>query len=85
MRISWEGKNAGAWSIGILEASNLLGLTKAEYDGLSEEERKTKKEAARRKYWRRSGSGHRFIRELPEAVEKLNKAAKGDTAMNSYL
>lgn len=27
-----EGKNAGAWSIGILTGSNLLGLTQAEYE-----------------------------------------------------
>ena len=81
-----EGKNAGAWSIGILEASNLLGLTKAEYDGLSEEERKTKKEAARRKYLE-AGADLVIdsIRELPEAVEKLNKAAKGEYGNEQLL
>ena len=30
-----EGKNAGAWSIGILTGSNLLGLTQAEYEAMA--------------------------------------------------
>ena len=81
-----EGKNAGAWSIGILEASNLLGLTKAEYDGLSEEELSAKKEAARRKYLDAGADlVINSIRELPEAVEKLNQAAKGECGNEQLL
>ena len=68
------------------EIADLLGLTKAEYDGLSEEERKTKKEAARRKYLE-AGADLVIdsIRELPEAVEKLNKAAKGEYGNEQLL
>lgn len=81
-----EGKNAGAWSIGILEASNLLGLTKAEYDGLSEEELSAKKEAARRKYLDAGADlVINSIRELPEAVEKLNQALKGEYGNEQLL
>ena len=32
-----EGKNAGAFAIGILTGSNLLGLTKEEYDAMPAE------------------------------------------------
>ena len=70
-----EGKNAGAWSIGILEASNLLGLTKEEYDGMDEAQREEKKAEARQKYLE-AGADLVIdsIRELPDAVESLNKA-----------
>ena len=70
-----EGKNAGAWSIGILEASNLLGLTKEEYDGMDEALREEKKTEARRKYLE-AGADLVIdsIRELPDAVERLNRA-----------
>lgn len=40
-----EGKNAGMVSVGIIEGSSVLGLTQAEYEGLSKEE----KEAANKK------------------------------------
>lgn len=45
-----EGKNAGAWSIGILTGSNLLGLTQEEYDGMDAEELAERKEETRQKY-----------------------------------
>lgn len=32
-----EGKNAGAWSVGILTGSNLLGLSQEEYEALEPE------------------------------------------------
>lgn len=40
-----EGKNAGMVSVGIIEGSSVLGLTQAEYEGLSKKE----KEAANKK------------------------------------
>ncbi|MDO5352631.1 MAG: phosphonoacetaldehyde hydrolase [Succinatimonas sp.] len=46
-----EGKNAGAYSVGILQGSNLLGLSKEEYDHLDETTLKQKKEEARQKYF----------------------------------
>ena len=54
--------------------------------GLSEEELSAKKEAARRKYLE-AGADLVIdsIRELPEAVEKLNKAAKGEYGNEQLL
>lgn len=36
-----EGKNAGVYSIGVLEGSSEMGLTQAEYEALTDQERET--------------------------------------------
>ncbi len=68
-----EGKNAGAWSIGILTGSNLLGLTQEEYDSMSPDQLAQKKAETTRKY-REAGADMVIdsIRELPEAIAALN-------------
>ena len=43
----YEGKNAGAWSVGILTGSNLLGLREEEYDHMTEEELAERKKETR--------------------------------------
>lgn len=45
-----EGKNAGAFTVGVIEGSSEMALTEAEYDALSEAEKKEKKELVRKKY-----------------------------------
>ena len=35
-----EGKNAGAWSVGIIKGSNVVGLNEAEYNALDEQAKK---------------------------------------------
>jgi len=57
-----EGKNAGAWSIGILTGSNLLGLTQAEYEAMAPDELEQRKQAAAERYLEAGadGSGHRL-------------------------
>jgi len=69
-----EGKNAGAWSIGILTGSNLLGLTQAEYEAMAPDELEQRKQAAAERYLEAGadlviGS----IRELPDAVAEINR------------
>ena len=69
-----EGKNAGAWSVGILEGSNLLGLTREEYEAMDPEElRKCKYDAA--ECYRKAGADIVIdtILDLPEAVAELNR------------
>ena len=70
----YECKNAGAWSIGILVGSNLLGLNKEEYDCMSKEERKVLKDIATKKYIE-AGADMVIdcITELPEVIEKINR------------
>lgn len=72
-----EGKNAGAWSIGILTGSNLLGLTKTEYEAMSEVELTVKKEVAKKIYLE-AGADMVIdnITELPAAIEELNRRMK---------
>lgn len=69
-----EGKNAGAWSIGILTGSNMLGLTQKEYEALSVEELAARKhEAARRYHEAGADMVIDSIVELPAAIEELNR------------
>lgn len=69
-----EGKNAGAWSIGVLVGSNLLGLTKDEYDVMPESELNVLKDITAKKYME-AGADMVIdnIAELPVAIEKINK------------
>ena len=62
-----EGKNAGVVSAGVIVGSSEMGLTKAEYEALSEEERKGKCEAVAEKF-RQAGADYVFM-DLKEAVE----------------
>lgn len=69
-----EGKNAGAWSIGLLEGSNLLGLREEEYKNLSETELEELKKKTAAKYVN-AGADMVIdsIKELPAAIEKINQ------------
>lgn len=69
-----EGKNAGAWSIGILTGSNLLGLTKEEYDVMDAETLAECKRAAAETY-RQAGADIVIdsILDLPTAIKEINR------------
>lgn len=45
-----EGKNAGVFTVGVIEGSSEMALTEAEYNALSEAEKEEKKELVRKKY-----------------------------------
>lgn len=69
-----EGKNAGAWSVGILAGSNLLGLSQEEYQGMAPEELKKRKHEAAELY-RSAGADiviHSIL-DLPAAIDALNQ------------
>lgn len=70
----YEGKNAGAWSIGILKGSNLLGLTEEEYNSMEGEELAERTKEARAKYFA-AGADKVIdsIRDLPEAIKEIEK------------
>lgn len=74
-----EGKNAGAWSIGLLTGSNLMGLTKEEADTMDPKELAKRKEETRRKYME-AGADLVLdnISQLPDAVELLNRKMRGE-------
>ena len=45
-----EGKNAGLYTVGIIEGSSVVGLSQREFEALSSEERAQLCEQARKKY-----------------------------------
>lgn len=69
-----EGKNAGAWSVGILTGSNLLGLTQAEYQAADPGELDARKRQAADRY-REAGADLVIdsILELPAAIDELDR------------
>ena len=69
-----EGRNAGAWSVGILTGSNLLGLSQEEYEAMDSAELEKRKEKATERY-REAGADLVIdsIWELPAAIEELNR------------
>ena len=69
-----EGKNAGAWSVGILTGSNLLGLTQAEYQAADPGELEARKRQAADRY-REAGADLVIdsILELPAAIDELDR------------
>ncbi len=69
-----EGVNAGAWSIGIITGSNLLGLTEDEYDAMPAQELAARKKAVEEKYYA-AGADLVIdsIAQLPEAIREINR------------
>jgi len=74
-----EGNNAGTWSVGLLEGSNLLGLTKEEYDAMDKDELKQLKDQTAVKYY---NTGADFvidnIKELPSLIDHINRSYEED-------
>lgn len=71
-----EGKNAGIISVGVIEGSSIMGLSKAEFDALSEEEKKSESQRVRRVY---NEAGADFVidnlSELVSLVKSMEKEA----------
>lgn len=68
-----EGKNAGAWAIGILKGSNLMGFSLEEYEQASPDELRSRREHARKVYLEAGADAViDSILDLPKAIEKIN-------------
>lgn len=69
-----EGKNAGAWSVGIIKGSSVVGLNEAEYNALDEAAKKALHEKARKIYYD-AGADYVIedITELPELIKKIDE------------
>ena len=75
-----EGKNAGAYTIGVLTGSNLLGLTQEEYNAMDRHELSRRKKKAALRYLE-SGADLVIdsIQELPQVIQTLNRRmARGE-------
>ena len=76
-----EGKTAGAWSIGVVKGSNLMGLSEEEYHSAAPKALQEKAEAVREIY-RKAGADLVIgsILELPAAIELLNARMEAQEA-----
>lgn len=69
-----DGRNAGCWSVGVIDSSNEMGLTEAEFEALAEAERNARREVILKRYW--DAGAHAVVRtlgELPGLVRNLNE------------
>ncbi len=69
-----DGVNAGVWSVGVVDSSNLMGLSHAELVALSESDRDARRVATREMYFN-SGADAVIdsISELPELITEFEK------------
>ncbi len=74
-----DGRNAGCWSVGVVDSSNEMGLTAAALAALPPRELEARRERVQQRYF--AADAHSFLnhlRELPELIAALNKRlAKG--------
>jgi len=69
-----EGRNAGTWTVGVTRSGNDVGLTEADLAKLSEEERKTRIDAAGKKLL--DAGAHWVVEtaaEIPELLDEIEK------------
>ena len=66
-----EGVNAGVCSVGVIEGSSAAGLSREEYDGLAESEKKKIRDRVERTF-REAGTDYviRGMNELPDLIRK---------------
>lgn len=76
-----EGRNAGAWSVGVTDTGNEMGLTLAEFTALPTAEREDRRRAAREKLL--AAGAHAVVpsvADVPSVVEELNRKLRTATA-----
>ena len=69
-----DGRNAGCWSVGVVDSSNEMGLTAAELYALSARELQSRRDVVQQRYL--VANAHCFLLhlgELPELIDSLNK------------
>jgi phosphonoacetaldehyde hydrolase len=67
-----EGRNAGAWSVGVIDSSNEMGLAEVEFNGLSAAERADRRRAVRDRF--EAAGAHAVVNtlaELPAVLDQL--------------
>ncbi len=68
-----DGRNAGCWSVGVIDSSNEMGLSEAEVNALPEAELSARREAIQERY--RAARAHAAIADinkLPALLTELN-------------
>jgi phosphonoacetaldehyde hydrolase len=69
-----DGLNAGVWSVGVIDSSNEMGLSEAEFEALPDADRDTRRAAVRRRY-EKAGADAVIgtLAELPPLIDRLNR------------
>lgn len=69
-----EGKNAGVWSVGVVEGSSELALSQQEYETLSSTERETMNRKVKAAY-KKAGADYviRNLNDLMDLIEEIEK------------
>ena len=74
------GRNAGCWSVGVIDSSSLMGLTADEFSALSEDEKDARREAVAHRY--PDAGAHGVIdtlAELPALLDEFSaRLARGE-------
>jgi phosphonoacetaldehyde hydrolase len=69
-----DGVNAGVWSVGVVDSSNLMGLTLEEFAALSDEEKDACRATIREQYFDAGADGViDTLDELPGLIDELEK------------
>lgn len=69
-----DGRNAGCWSVGVIDSSNEMGLAEAEFHALSEPEKDARREAVAARFT--EAGAHGVIDTLAELPEMLDEFAE---------
>lgn len=72
-----DGQNAGVWSVGVVDSSNEIGLSRAEWEALSEDEQEARRGPVHDRYADAGAdAGINTLAELPELIDELNAILK---------
>lgn len=69
-----DGLNAGVWSIGVIDSSNEMGLSEADFAALTNEERDRRRAEIRERFF--AAGAHAAVdtlADLPELIDELNE------------
>lgn len=68
-----DGQNAGAWSVGVVDSSNEVGLSLADWQSRPDAEKDVRRTAVHERYAEAGAdAGIDTLAELPELIEQLN-------------
>ena len=69
-----DGVNAGVWSIGVVDSSNEMGLSRYQFAVLADEEKESRRAAIREIFYAAGADGViDSLHELPELIGELNR------------
>lgn len=68
-----DGQNAGVWSVGVVDSSNEIGLSEAEWAARSEEDKDARRGVVHERYEKANADASiDTLAELPELIDELN-------------